>query len=102
MDDNPKGWSKLCINGIFSNCNCIYLPSSPIIWMRFEPDTPSERLTSTVAFVSKDSDKLQQAAFLNSPCVNCSTFLGSKRKMLEFALRDRKSTRLNSSHVRIS
>ena len=40
----------------------------------FAPDTASVMFTSTEAFVSNDSDKLQQAAFLNSALVSSSTW----------------------------
>jgi hypothetical protein len=44
---------------------------NPSILICLLPVTASEKFTSIDGFVSKLSDKLQQAAFCNSPCDKC-------------------------------
>mgnify|MGYP001273461534 CR=1 FL=1 len=61
---------------MFSCVICIYTPSNPNILIFLAPETPSEKLTSTVALVSKDSERLQQAAFSSSPVEIVCKFIG--------------------------
>ena len=72
MLESPFSVAKPLILGIFSRLIKTYFPLSPSISTCLIPETPSALLTSTVLLSSKLSDRVQQAAFLNSDSVRIS------------------------------
>jgi hypothetical protein len=66
MYKRPRFVNKPRKYGIFSLFICILEPVNPINSICLIPVIASVKLTSMVGFVSKLSDKLQQAAFLSS------------------------------------